>query len=427
MTVRDVTQTLTQLCGTAGRGQLVAKVCRRFGFDHIDLVQDALQEAYIKALEQWAYNDMPDDPEAWLLRVAGNYIIDRLRRDQRWSKIAGRMTVTDLNHDEPPVSSGILAGIEDDQLAMIYACSHPTLPQTSQVAICLKAVFGLTTEEIATTYLLSPATLGQRVSRAKKALVHETEELENPSPSTYAERTPVVLNVLYLVFTNGYFCLTSDTSLRTDLCRAAVDLTKRLCAHPTFSSPSSYALLALMLFHGARLEARQSVEHNIIELPSQDRTLWDSQMIREGVLALRSAAQGETLTNYHLEAEIASIHATTPTMESTDWQRILDCYDLLVQRTDSPVVKINRVVAVWKLCGTDQALRELDELRLDPKLVRYFPMYLLLAELYAETGRYEPALESLRLAEKLTPSVALRDHLARKKRTILKHRNRNSG
>ena len=347
--------------------------------------EDAVQEALIRALETWP-DDPPRDPKAWLVAAAWRKFLDAVRSE---SSRQGRELAVDL---EPP--AGPVAGA-DDTLRLYFLCAHPTLPPASAVALTLRAVGGLTTRQIATAYLVPEATMAQRISRAKKRI--EGLPLDQPGD------LGTVLRVLYLVFNEGYG---ADSTEHTDLAGEAIRIARQLAA--LTDDPEVAGLLALMLLHHARRATRTGPGGRLIPLAEQDRSRWDTGMIAEGVAILQAALARDRLGDYQAQAAIAALHADAPSTAETDWVQIVEWYDELLALTDSPVVRLNRAVAVGEADGAQAGLAALADL--DPDLPRHAAVA---AHLHERAGDLARAAELYAEASRTATSVPERDHLTR--------------
>ena len=347
--------------------------------------EDAVQEALIRALETWP-DDPPRDPKAWLVAASWRKFLDAVRSE---SSRQGRELAVDL---EPP--AGPVAGA-DDTLRLYFLCAHPTLPPASAVALTLRAVGGLTTRQIATAYLVPEATMAQRISRAKKRI--EGLPLDQPGD------LGTVLRVLYLVFNEGYG---GDSTEHTDLAGEAIRIARQLAA--LTDDPEVAGLLALMLLHHARRATRTGAGGRLIPLAEQDRSRWDTGMIAEGVAILQAALARDRLGDYQAQAAIAALHADAPSTAETDWVQIVEWYDELLALTDSPVVRLNRAVAVGEADGAQAGLAALADV--DPDLPRRAAVA---AHLHERAGDLARAAELYAEASRTATSVPERDHLTR--------------
>ncbi|MEC3917280.1 RNA polymerase sigma factor [Nocardia sp. CDC160] len=343
--------------------------------------EDAVQEALVRAVETWP-QDPPRDPKGWLVTAAWHKFLDATRAE---NSRRGRELAVEVEPESGPVSG------TDDSLWLYFLCAHPSLSPASAVALTLRAVGGLTTRQIANAYLVPEATMAQRISRAKKRLAGLP--LNRPGdPAT-------VLHVLYLVFNEGY-------SGDIDLAAEAIRLTRQLAA--ATDEPEVAGLLALMLLHHARRASRLGPDGRLIPLAAQDRTLWDTGLIAEGVTILQAALARDRLGEYQAQAAIAALHADAPTAADTDWVQIVEWYDELLRFTDNPVVRLNRAVAIGEADGPQAGLAELKAL--DPNLPRYTAVRAYLLE---RTGDLEQAAQLYTEAAHTATSMPERDHLTR--------------
>ncbi|MCO6509848.1 MAG: sigma-70 family RNA polymerase sigma factor [Aridibacter famidurans] len=400
-------------------GQMTAVLTRIFGFGKIDLIEDAIQESMLRALSHWSYKGLPDNPRAWLIQVAKNNILDRLRKSSRdadleegsrlldaWARSAGSSVDTAFEKE-----------IREDQLQMIFACCHPALTPDSRIALTLKTVGGFSVGEIAVAFLSNKDAVAKMLVRAKKKLRDEGARMEIPAPSELGPRLESVLKVLYLMFNEGYSASGGESAVRTDLCHEAIRLARLLADHPLTSQPKVHALAALFLFQASRLPARSGEGGTLTILPDQDRSLWDRKMIAEGLRHFRSSASGSEISDYHLEAEIASYHAVSEDYGSTDWRALLEAYDRLLERRYSQIAALNRIIALAEVEGPDKALEELQTLA-DEKLEAYYPYHVTLAELQRRTGLGEDALRSYEFAAGLVENEAVKRFLRKRREEI---------
>lgn len=394
-------------------GYVVATLVRGFGVDRLDEIEDAVQDAHVAALRRWPFHGVPDNPTAWLIQVAKNRLLDRLRRQNRWE--AGGVLDEDIEAPSPvPDAPAFDRELTDDQLQMIFACCHPAVARDGQIALTLKTVCGLGTDEIARAYLSGREATAKLLVRAKQRLRETGVRLEIPEPAELPDRLDAVLAVLYLMFNEGHSAHEGERLVRADLCGEAIRLAELVADHPATAAPRVDALAALLLFQGARLGARSDAAGELLLLSEQDRSLWDRAMMARGLARLRRSAAGRELSAYHLEAEIASCHTLAPDFESTDWRRVLSCYDELLARRPSPVVALNRVVALSKVEGAEAGLFEVERLGADRALRAYAPLFATRGELLRETGDLDGAASCYRRAIELTSSEPVRRFLARR-------------
>ena len=349
-------------------GELVAGLCRVLGPANLELVEDVLQEAMLRALRSWPEGGVPEKPEGWVFRVARNLALDSLRR----TKVAARVEA-ELEHwaQRDAVDAEPDEGLQDDTLRMMFACCHPAVPADARVPLVLKTVAGFGVAEIAAALLQKEATIAQRLSRAKARLQAEQVDFEVPPPAELPARCGTVLDVVYLMFNEGYRAHRGSELVRVDLVQDAVRLGGLLVEHPTTTGPKVHALLALMLLQGARLPARIDPAGEALTLAEQDRARWDRQWLQFGFRHLQESMGGERFTVWHAQAGIASVHAAAPSYAATDWGRILGHYDRLLALTDTPIVRLNRAVAVAKVHGPRAGLAALRDLESSRELAAY--------------------------------------------------------
>lgn len=397
-------------------GQMVASLTGLFGLEHLQAVEDAVQDAHVQALRLWPYRGMPDDPGAWLAAVARNRVLDRLRRRGTWRGKVPEIERTVLAMSGTPATDATRfeAELDDDQLRLTFACCHPAIPRTGQVALTLKTVGGFGIAEIARAFLVRESTVAQRLVRAKRRLRDSGAQLEVPPPAELPSRLDAVLEVVYLLFNEGYSALEGATAVRTDLCHEAMRLSSLLAAHPSTGAPRVHALAALLHFQGSRLGSRTDAHGELLLLEEQDRGSWDGAAIAKAVEHLRASAKGDDLSTYHLEAEIAACHTLAPEFARTDWGRIVECYDRLLAIGSSPVVALNRAIALRHGAGLAPALAEIERLATEPALASYFPYWAARGELLREAGRDAEASSAYRRALGLSASAPVRRFLIRR-------------
>lgn len=404
-------------------GELVSTLTRIFGVENLDLAEEVVQEAMLRALKRWPFEGIPERPAAWLHRVAHNAALDRLRRDARLQPLAplaepalSRLDASDSSGLESPAAE---LGDEvpfavDDQLQMMFMCAHPVLPPEARVTLMLRTVGGLGVDEIARAFLADPRAVAQRLVRAKRRLRETGVRLSMPDESELSARLQAVLDVLALVFNEGHLAHAGESLVREQLCADALRLALLLTRHPATDQPQVHALCAAFCFAAARLNARVDSSGELVTLEDQDRSKWDWQLIAGGFRHLERAASGESLTRFHLQAEIEACHAAASRYELTDWSRILRAYDGLNAVAPSPVVSVNRAVAVCMVEGPAAGLRLLDVLAGERTLDGYYPYHTARAEMLARLGRDAEAAESLRIALSLQPVEPVRRLLERR-------------
>jgi RNA polymerase sigma factor (sigma-70 family) len=394
-------------------GQMVSVLARRFGVEHIDLVEDAVQEAMIAAMRKWPVAGVPENRTAWLIQVARNRVLDQLRRNGKWN--GGSTDEDGFSDPAAPSEAGSIkfeGELNEDQLRMIFACCSPAVPPDSQVAITLKLVGGFGVSEIARAYLAKDETVAKMLTRAKQKL--RTVPLEIPAGPKLRERLNAVLRVLYLMFNEGYAASEGEDLTRRDLCFEAIRLAEMVFAHPATSLPKVHALAALFYFQAARLATRTDVQGDLLLLADQDRSKWDKRMLATGLRHFRLSAAGDEFTDYHLEAEIASLHALAPDYAATDWERIVRCYGELQSRRFSPVVELNRIIGIRHISGPDAALKELSKLGEHYLMTSFSLFHITRAHFLAEAGKSDTASAAFQKALDLTRNESVRRFLRRK-------------
>ncbi|MDH3493378.1 MAG: sigma-70 family RNA polymerase sigma factor [Acidobacteriota bacterium] len=394
-------------------GQMVAVLSKIFGFELIDQIEDAIQEALVKALKSWAIKGVPEKPTAWLIQVAKNHLFDQLRRDNKSVAFDDQLRETDRYVKLAEDSVFFDDEISDARLRLIFACCHPSIPKDSQIALTLKTVGGFNNREIASAFLAKKTAIDKILVRAKQSLKKHRGHFEIPGPESLPTRLDAVLKVLYLMFNEGYMATEGKELIRKDLCFEAIRLVKFLASHPVTHSPKVNALAALFLFQASRLSSRSHSSGIPSLLSEQDRTQWDRRMIVEALGFFRQSASGEEISEYHLEAEIACQHAVADSFENTDWELILRSYDKLLELRPSEIVALNRAYAFGKVRGPESALTELEALK-NGSLDNYYPFHLTAAEFLEQTGRIEDAAVAYGRALKLANNISVKKFVKNK-------------
>lgn len=393
-------------------GQMVSVLSHIFGLEKLDMIEDAVQDALISALKNWPYAGFPDNPRAWLIQVSKNKVLDRLRRDSR--NTGDEELENALTSVDPQNEIYFAKEVGEDQLRMIFACCHPAIPPDSQVALTLKTVGGFSVAEIASAFLAKDDSVARMITRARQKLRDGGIPLEIPAPLDLSSRLDPVLKVLYLMFNEGYSASEGDSLVRTDLCFEAIRLCELLAAHPLTGTPKTHALAALFLFQGARLRSRHDYRGDLLLLSEQDHDLWDKEALGRGLRHFQLSASGDELSDYHLEAEIAACHSLAGEFESTEWERILACYEELAARKFSPVVELNRMIVYARINGCREGLDELKKFGDDNRLKGYNLFHVTLAHFLSETGDTAGARASYERALTLTRNEPVRRFLAKK-------------
>jgi RNA polymerase sigma factor (sigma-70 family) len=341
-------------------GRMVASLTRVFGIAHLALAEDVVQDALCRALETWKLRGVPDNPAAWLMTAAKNRALDVLRSAQTARTLAPELTWhleserTISRLEELPADSAIT----DDQLRMMFSCCDPRLTEESQVALVLHILCGFSVSEIASAFLSRPETVKKRLTRAK-ALLAGSKRLFELTDADFADRLSSVQRALYLLFSEGFHGASTEGAVRAELCDDAMRLAALLCTNAATATPATYALASLMALHAARMPARLDPTGGFTQLLQQDRARWDWQLLAEGQRLLEASGTGDELTAYHIEAAIASLHASAPDPASTPWATIVSLYDVLMRVRPSPVVALNRALAVAQCDGPARGLAEL--------------------------------------------------------------------
>ncbi len=385
-------------------GKMVAVLSRLLGLENLPLAEDVVQEAFIKALQTWKINGAPENPEAWLLQVAKNKAIDLLRRQQLHKRFT-QQEVIELTQNADHFFHE--QEIADSQLRMIFACCHPSLKQEDQVALTLKIVSGFSLAEIARALVMNEAVVQKRIFRAKNFLRENNVVLEIPAGADLPGRLDSVYTVLYLLFNEGYNSLKTDELIRRDLCGEAMRCCKLLTEHPTIKHSVANALLALMCLQAARFNSRISVDNDIILLQQQDRSQWDHELIGVGYYYLNLSSGGDVISSYHIEAAIAAEHAMAAHFEDTNWTRLLQLYDLLLEAKPAPVTQLNRAVVLAQLGNIETAITSILSIHGIDQLLRSNHLYsAVLGDLYKRLSNTVKAHEYFTHAQQLTPSLA---------------------
>jgi RNA polymerase sigma factor (sigma-70 family) len=405
MTGREVEGLLRELAP-----QALAALVRRYG--QFDACEDAVQEALLAAATQWPAEGTPRNPRAWLVTVAARRLTDEFRSAEarRRREAADAVAAGPGALLVPPAGEHRMAGDADDSLTLLFLCCHPALSPTSQVALTLRAVGGLTTAEVARAFLVPEATIGQRISRAKAAISAAGATFAPPPAAERAERVAAVLQVLYLVFNEGYSASSGDDLTRVDLTAEAIRLTRQaLRLLP--EDPEVAGLLALMLLTEARRPARTRPDGALVPLDEQDRSAWDADLIAEGVALVTAALPVGPVGPYQVQAAIAAVHDEAPRAEDTDWVQVLALYGVLERIAPNPMVTLNRAVALAEVQGPQAGLDLLATLDGDRRTARHHRLFAVRAHLLERAGDTADALAAYRMAAKLTTSRPERRHL----------------
>jgi len=386
-------------------GKLISVLTGIFGINRLQLAEDVVQESLVRALRRWPYVGIPKNPAAWLTQTAKNLALDLIRRENLFHDKEPQIIAfmeqwpSDLAGGESPMFE---SEIRDGRLRLMFACCHPVLSPEDQTALALKTLCAFSAAEIAKAFLTTEPAIAKRLTRAKQKIRDERIPFEIPAGDELSRRLDAVLQTLYLLFNEGYKASSGDDLIREELCQEAIRLASLLAEHPAGNQPRAHALIALMLLNAARLPARTDAEGNILRLKEQDRCSWNRPMIARGMLHLSKSAAGEELTAYHLQAGIAACHCAARDYESTDWRQILSLYDQLLELDDSPVVALNRAVAVANVHGPRAGIEAVEAIQNRSQLNSYYLLYAVLGEFEEQLNDFRAAMDHFRKALELT-------------------------
>jgi RNA polymerase sigma factor (sigma-70 family) len=400
-------------------GKMVSYLTKIFGLRRLALAEDVVQDTLCRALEIWPVHGLPDNPSAWLMRAARNRAIDVLRRDNQFRYFAPELShFLRLRDDSPGETPAFETEIRDDQLRMMFSCCHSELSTEAQVTLILKTLCGFSVSEIAHALLAGEESIEKRLGRARKLFRLSGTFMEFSGALDISERLETVYRAIYLLFNEGYHGSRSERTVREDLCYEAIRLAVLLSEHPEGAKPKTYALLALLCFHAARLPGRMD-DGGLIQLEMQDRTKWDRDLIGRGFHFLERSSTGDELSEYHVEAGIASLHCAAPAYEKTEWAKILELYDMLYRLKPSPIVALNRTIALGNALGPEQGLAELTRIPDSAKLKDY-PFYpAAQGELNLLAGRPAEAVKHFEKAVELARSPSETSFFERKLQACL--------
>jgi len=389
-------------------GKLVAILSRRVGVQHLETVEDSVQSALMTGLESWTVKGIPDNPSAWLYKVASNKLIGDLRQRLNRDQVL-------LAHAEDPLSSLAVTPeffsskeLQDDLLLMLFVCCNDVVPIESQLVFALKSLCGFNVQEIAQRLFITEANAYKRFTRSRSYLKEFPLDTWDLTGKEYTTRLPSVMKVLYLIFTEGYLSASHEISIRVELCEEAIRLTTILANNKVGETPETYALLALMHLHMARMPARQDSSAGLLLLEQQDRSLWDHQKIQTGLVWLERASYGDTFSRYHAEAGIAAEHCLAKSFHQTRWDKIAENYMLLEQTAPSAIHQLNRAIAVAQWKGPEAGLAVLDGIKPPSWLEGSYLWSAVLADLHRRSGNTETAKTYRDDALKSAPTTALK-------------------
>jgi len=397
-------------------GRIVATLTRLFGVSNFTLAEDVTQDAFCRAMETWKLRGLPKNPSAWLMTTAKNRALDILRRE-RTARVSEPALARFLESEwtlVPTVEEAFSAyAVNDSQLRMMFSCCHPHLSEEAQIALILHILCGFNVKEIAQAFVSSHAAIEKRITRGKKTLAESTR-LFDLADADLPSRLSSVLQALYLLFNEGYHGSSPEAAVRMELCQEAMRLMNLLIQQPALAIPQSYALAALMYLNAARLPTRLNGSGNLVSFFDQDRSLWDHTLIAEGEALLNLSASGTEVTKYHIEAAIASMHTSAARSEDTDWKQIVSLYDMLMAIHPSPVIAINRAIAIAQLDGPERGLQEIRVIH-DLDRLSSYPFYpATLGELELRRGNYLVAKAHFSTALSLARNPMERNFLQRR-------------
>jgi RNA polymerase sigma-70 factor (ECF subfamily) len=398
-------------------GKLVSVLTGIFGINRLQLAEDVVQESLVRALRTWPYTGVPKNPAAWLTQTAKNLALDLIRREKLFRDKEPQIIAfmdqwpSESTESESPKFEN---EIRDGRLRLMFACCHPALSAEDQTALALRILCAFSPAEIGKAFLTTEVAIAKRLTRAKQKIRDEHIPFEIPVGDELSRRLAGVLQTLYLLFNEGYKASSGDNLIREELCLDAIRLTSLLAEHPAGGQPRTHALIALMLFNAARLPGRIDQEGNILRLKEQDRSTWNQAMIARGMQHLSLSAVGNDLTQYHLQAAIAACHCAAIKYQATDWKKILSLYDQLLELESSPVIALNRAVAVANVHGAQAGITAVQSIQRSTQLNSYYLLYAVLGELETQLNHFQAAIVNFRKALNLTELTSEQLFLSRR-------------
>jgi RNA polymerase sigma-70 factor (ECF subfamily) len=400
------------------RQRLLTALTRAFGAARLDLVESSLQEAFVKAMQEWPARGEPENPAGWLLTVAKNHAHDQIRREATFARreddVAAFMATANADVESDADRVLLKGEIADDNLRMMFVACHPANALPSQIALALRTLCGFEVEEIARALLSDSQAIEKRLVRARQRLREERVGFELPADEELAARLDAVLHVLYLLFNEGYSASRGVEQIRGELCAEALRLVQLLLDDTRTALPKVHALCALFLLQSSRFDARTSESGSLLTLAEQDRSQWDRPRIQAGLMHLAQSARGEAPSPYHLEAAIAACHATATRYEETDWNRVVELYDVLHTLAPSPIVALNQAIAIGRARGAERGVARLRELAADPSLADNISLHAAIAEFSLELGHIAEACAAFEHALTCAGTEPEREYLRRK-------------
>jgi len=393
-------------------GKAVSFLTAKYGSVNLEIAEDAVQEALYKAMQTWPFSQTPKNPSGWIITVASNKMIDHFRKNSRL-EYAELIPESDGNFLDMELET-----IKDDVVKMMFACCHPSLSAEYQIILTLKILGGLSIREIARSLLKKEETVAKSYTRAKKKFQKANIQLTLPAQPEITNRLNTVLHIIYLLFNEGYKTTEGDTLLKIGLCKEAIRLNGILLENATCNISMTNALMALMYFHSSRFNSRVDENGDLVTLENQDRTKWDTELIAKGLDSLERATKGSFMNEFYLQAAISGLHCMTKKYSDTNWKEILELYNLLLRIKPTDIVRLNRVVALFKAKSAEEGLMELKMIESSPHLKDYYLLHAIKAELLTDLKQTTPAVESLKMAISLTSNGAEIAHLKKKLKII---------
>jgi RNA polymerase sigma factor (sigma-70 family) len=386
----------------------VSVLTKVFGVHNLQLAEDVVQDTLLHALSNWKINGLPDNPTAWLFTAARNKAIDALRKQQRSQEYAKQLTpLLQSGYSLAPTMKELVTAntIDDDRLQMMFVCCHPSLSTDAQVTLILKTLCGFSVTEIAKAYVSSYDAVEKRLYRARQVFKENKVEFELPPANELEERMDAVLLAIYLLFNEGYNSTNHEDLIRRDVMQEALRLCELICRSPAVPHENAHALMALMCFTASRNDARMDAKGNILLLKQQNRKKWNHALIENGIYHLEQSAAGEHMSKYHIEAGIAYEHAIARDYAHTNWNHILNCYNLLYNYYPSPVIALNRAIVIAELKGAAEGIKAVEAIPELASLKKYYLLPATLGELYWQLKEYDKAKQYFEEASNLTQSA----------------------
>jgi RNA polymerase sigma-70 factor (ECF subfamily) len=396
---------------------MVAILTRIFGIEHLTLAEDVVQEALARALQTWPFYGVPKNPSAWIMRASRNLALDVVRRQKVFrDKEPEIIRLMERADSAPDTAIFDDQEIADDRLRMMFVCCHPLVPEDAQAALALNTLCGFSVTEVSRAFLATDAAMAKRLTRAKQKIRKAKIPFEIPVGEELARRLGGVLQSLYLLFNEGYKASSGEKLVREDICAEAIRLTGLLAEHAAGNQPKTHALLALMLLNASRIPSRVDDDGNLLRLQEQDRTRWNQAMMARGMFHFAQSAAGDELSEYHLQAGIAACHCAAKNYEVTDWPQILALYDRLARIDNSPVVALNRAVAIAQVHGPEAGIKAVDEIPNRKTLDSYYLLYAVLGEFEARLKHSRVAASHFQKAIQLTEVKSEQSFLSKRLR-----------